>query len=95
MKIVRLTTNFELDHDDVELFYNIVDDVTEVIYVGATDDDGDTISDEVVVMVLECDDEWCYEIRVDHETNRSDGDEIARLLDEETEFDFELELVDI
>ena len=93
-QVIRLTPDRKLTEDEVEIFYDIVDEITEGVYVSAHDDDGEVIDDEVAVMEFKEEDQYLYEIVVTMETTRHELGQIAEDLNNETDFDFELEMTD-
>jgi hypothetical protein len=85
----RLVSREQLDNDDVELFYDIVQSVVSTKVVTAYDTDKDEVS--VDVIAYEDSDEdgdlFVYEIVLSEEIAPSEGDEIAGLIFDEFDSD--------
>lgn len=92
-KYIRLTVDQPLDDEQLDQFYEIVDDTTDIILTTAINDDGEPVSDEVAITMYTEDDHTCYEITVDDSTSSDDLQEIVIELQDAIANDFQIELV--
>lgn len=85
----RLVSRDQLDNDDVELFYDIVQSVVSTKLVTAYDIDKDEVSVEVIAYedTDEDGDLFVYEIVLSEEIDPKEGDEIANQVFQEFDSD--------
>jgi len=89
-KFCRLVVPHEISNDDVAEFYDVVQSVIPTKVVTAYNEDGDFI--EANVMAYDAaHGGHIYEIVLDHQVDIEEGEEIADLLAEVLDFDFEFE----
>lgn len=95
-KFIRIETSVPLSEDDVELVFDIVNEHADIELTSAMDEDGETISDEVAIMVYEYEGNQVYEIQVGLDTEREDAEKIVKELDEELDgtINFEVEMIE-
>ena len=85
----RLVSRQELDSDDIELFFDIVQSVVETKLVTAYDTNKDEVSVEVISYQDQDDDGdmHVYEIVLGEEIDPSEGDQIAKQIFDEFDSD--------
>lgn len=92
-KYIRLTIDQPLDDAQLDQFYEIVDDTTDIILTTAINDDGEPVSDQVAITLYTEDDHLCYEVTVDDSTSSDDLQDIVIELQDAIANDFQIELV--
>lgn len=88
---VRLAIRRELTEEEVESFFEFVDDIAEVEDTSAFDADGNEI-DDVVVTMYQVEDTYMYEVAVSEDVDLKGSHEIVRDLMGIMEDDFELDI---
>lgn len=85
----RLVTEHELSNAEIAEYFDIVQSINPTKIVQAHSADGETVSADV--MIYTSNNDYIYEIVLDDQIDMDEGENIADLLDEEFEFDFEFE----
>lgn len=92
-KYIRLTVESPLDDEQLDQFYEIVDDITNIILTTAIDDEGAEVSNEVAISLYNEDNQSCYELVVSDDTSSEDLQDIVIELQDVIPEDFQIELV--
>lgn len=85
----RLVVDHEISDDDAIEFFDVVQSVSPAKLMQAVSKDGEMI--DVQVLVYEVNDQHIYEIVLEDQLSMDESEEIAYLLDDELDFDFEFE----
>lgn len=88
---VRLAIRRELTEEEIESFFEIVDDVAEVENTSAFEEDGSEV-DDVVVTMYQVEDTYMYEVAVAEDVDLKGSREIVKDLMGLMEDDFELDI---
>lgn len=88
---VRLAIRRELTEEEVESFFELVDDVANVEDTSAFDAEGNEV-DDVVVTMYQVEDTYMYEIAVTEDVDLQTSREIVKELMGLMEDDFELDV---
>lgn len=91
---VRLAIERELNENEVEAFYHLVDEIAEVEDTSAFEDDGTEV-DDVVVTMYEVGNTFMYEVAVTEEVDLELSREIVEDLMKLIEDDFELDVEEV
>jgi hypothetical protein len=91
---IRLAIDRELNQEEVEAFYQLVDEIAEVEDTSAFEDDGTEV-DDVVVTMYQVDETFMYEVAVTDAVDLESSREIVENLMEVIDDDFELDVEEV
>ena len=89
---IRLAIRREMTAEEIETFYELVEEIADVAVTSAYEADGGEV-DDVVVTMYNVDDTFMYEVAVtevvDLDTSREIVEEMMREIDDDFELDVE------
>lgn len=86
----RLVTSIELTDEEIIDYFDIVQSIVPVKLVTAMTDDEETVSIQVTEYTSD-NDTFIYEITLSEQLDINEGEQIADMIAEEFDFDFEFE----